>query len=308
MKRMTKLMLLGVTCVLFLAGCACEHQWKEADCVTPKTCTECEETEGEALGHKWVEATCTEPKTCDACGLTEGDNLGHDMAEATCTDPRTCTRCGSTKGEALGHDWADATTETPKTCMTCGLTEGEPIVTDPRFTTANAKELLGLWVCPLELDPEMIGLTDFEEVLGFYYALEFGPAGEFALFMDVDDPEIFGEAIIQVGINSAYAEFEAIGYSRESADAQMQAEVGMNVDEYILSTMEGMEMSEIIAESFGSTDIFGVYYVEDGQIYIGLDWESEMEPSAYSLSDDGWLYIDAMTEVIGIEAGFYLAE
>lgn len=34
-----------------LAGCGCQHQWEEATCTTPKTCTQCGETEGEALGH-----------------------------------------------------------------------------------------------------------------------------------------------------------------------------------------------------------------------------------------------------------------
>ena len=32
--------------------------------------------------HDWVEATCTEPKTCSVCGATEGDPLGHNWAEA----------------------------------------------------------------------------------------------------------------------------------------------------------------------------------------------------------------------------------
>lgn len=33
------------------ASTSCQHQWKEATCVTPKTCTLCQETEGEAIGH-----------------------------------------------------------------------------------------------------------------------------------------------------------------------------------------------------------------------------------------------------------------
>ena len=30
-----------------------EHDWVAANCTTPKTCEECKETEGEALGHDW---------------------------------------------------------------------------------------------------------------------------------------------------------------------------------------------------------------------------------------------------------------
>ena len=38
-----------------------DHTWVEADCDTPKTCSVCGETEGEALGHSYTEGVC-------ACG------------------------------------------------------------------------------------------------------------------------------------------------------------------------------------------------------------------------------------------------
>ena len=84
--------------VLILIGCVCKHEWREATCTEPKTCTLCGETEGEALGHKWSSATCASPKTCVRCGMTEGEALGHDWIEATCTEPKTCHRCGTTEG------------------------------------------------------------------------------------------------------------------------------------------------------------------------------------------------------------------
>lgn len=89
-----------ISCIL-LTGCGHEHTFSEATCTEPKTCTECGETEGEALGHVWIDATCTEPKTCSVCGATEG--------------------------EPLEHKWLDATYDAPKTCELCGLTEGEPL-------------------------------------------------------------------------------------------------------------------------------------------------------------------------------------
>ena len=48
------------------------HTWVNADCDTPKTCSVCQETEGEALGHNWVNADCDTPKTCSVCQATEG--------------------------------------------------------------------------------------------------------------------------------------------------------------------------------------------------------------------------------------------
>lgn len=77
--------------------------------------------------HTFSDATCTEPKTCTECQETEGEPLGHSFSEANCTEPATCTSCGLTEGEALGHSWLEATTEAPKTCEVCGLTDGEPL-------------------------------------------------------------------------------------------------------------------------------------------------------------------------------------
>ena len=122
------LLFLGAMLVLcMLAGCECKHEWAEATCTEPKTCSKCGETEGEALGHAWIDATCTEPMTCSVCGATEGDPAGHDWADATCTEPKTCTVCGETDGKALGHDWMPADCTNPKTCSRCKDTEGQAL-------------------------------------------------------------------------------------------------------------------------------------------------------------------------------------
>lgn len=139
-----------LTMVFMFTGCH-QHTWEEATCTEPKTCSECGETEGKALGHTWEEATCTEAKTCSVCGKTEGEALGHTWEEATCTEPKTCSVCGKTDGEALGHTgnatceddgvcsvcgqtikalghtWEEATCTEAKTCSVCGKTEGEAL-------------------------------------------------------------------------------------------------------------------------------------------------------------------------------------
>ena len=43
----------------------CEHEWVDATCTAPKTCSKCGETEGEALGHTYVEGVCS------VCGANE---------------------------------------------------------------------------------------------------------------------------------------------------------------------------------------------------------------------------------------------
>ncbi len=67
----------------------CSHSYKDATCTTPKTCTKCNATEGNALGHTWKDATCIAPKTCSKCNATEGSVGAHTFADGICTICKT---------------------------------------------------------------------------------------------------------------------------------------------------------------------------------------------------------------------------
>lgn len=157
MKRIIKGIFAAASAGLLLTGCH-SHQWEEADCTTPRTCAECGETEGEALGHTWEEADCTKPVTCSVCKETEGEALGHIWQEADCTVPATCSRCGETEGEALGHVWQEADYQTPRTCSVCGEIQGEPL--------ASEFEAAGLVCCWQEniAQEYIIGVEEDEEI------------------------------------------------------------------------------------------------------------------------------------------------
>ena len=101
MKRKLLLPAMAGTIMLSLTGCGHEHVWVEATCSTPKTCSECGETEGEVADHKWIEATCEKAKYCEVCGETDGEPLSHEWLEATYEEPKTCSLCGLTEGESL---------------------------------------------------------------------------------------------------------------------------------------------------------------------------------------------------------------
>lgn len=103
MKR-TMILAMALLLILALAGCACEHEWSEADCVNAAVCAKCEEVGEAALGHDWSDATCTAPQTCGRCGETQGEALGHDFGEWVYTKTeksRTCTRCNHTESEEI---------------------------------------------------------------------------------------------------------------------------------------------------------------------------------------------------------------
>ena len=77
MKKLVS-MIIVLAMVCSMTACGCDHQWEEASCTAPKTCTKCGETDGDAAGHTprslIVSAVDTENLTmtqdlpCDECG------------------------------------------------------------------------------------------------------------------------------------------------------------------------------------------------------------------------------------------------
>lgn len=279
MKRGICLIALVMACLLVLAGCGCEHEWAEANCTTPKTCKLCGETEGEPLGHTWVDADCDTPKTCSVCGETEGEALGHTWIDATCTEPKTCSVCGATEGEALGHTWTEATTEAPKTCSVCGETEGERIITDPRFTSAAAAPVVGTWYCEISMTGEDMGLEDFPDEVATRETFDFGRDGTLTYTIEIVDLEAYMASMKTYTMDSIYNELATEGMNREEADAAMVEICGMTVEEYVDAVLSALDEESL------TTVLDMVYYVEGNQIYLGLSWDDEMEPSEYRIED-----------------------
>ncbi len=154
---MKKARILFAVLVISLVLCSCghSHSWTTANCISPKTCSACSETEGEALGHTWKEATCTAPKTCSTCGTIEGNAIDHDWKDATCTDAKTCNVCGETDGNAVGHDPVDLTCTNDSICSRCGELISAP---GHSFTDASCNEPAKCTVCS-EIKGEALGHT-----------------------------------------------------------------------------------------------------------------------------------------------------
>ena len=238
--------------------------------------------------HEWYAATCDAPKTCSLCGETEGEANGHSIVAATCEEAEHCENCDYVNGEALGHTWVDATTEAPKTCQTCGATEGERIITDPRFTTAATKDLYGTWELEMELTGDMMGIPDFPAGATIRLQLIFSNAG------DID---------ISAGVGSVYAEFEAQGMDRETANAAFAEVYDMSIEEYVDEELAAIDLNEMFTAMFGAINMGGVYYVEDGVLYAGDDWEDDMEGESFTLDGDS-LILESITEEFGTQKAF----
>lgn len=312
MKKYVVMLLESLLCVLLLAGCACEHVWEDADCDTPKTCSECGETEGAPLGHSWLVATCTAPKTCEVCAATEGEPLDHSWVDATCTEPKTCTVCDAVEGEAAGHswtdatcttpktcavcsltegdpvahDWQEATTEAPKTCSACGATEGERIITDPRFTTAKAAPLFGTWVGTYVMDGADMDVPDFTGTLELDLIVEMTHDARIEVDYELVNLEQFNEGLANYLIEALYAEFAASGMDEAAADYAMMEAYGWNVRDYAWALVDEMDLGSV----YEMLELEGVYYVEGDQLYTGSNWD-DVEGCGYKLEGDT-LYID----------------
>ena len=77
------LLVLVVSLVCFLIF-RCDHQWEEATCIAPKTCTLCGKTKGKTIEHNYMDANCDFPKTCSYCDATTGKALGHNYVDGYC--------------------------------------------------------------------------------------------------------------------------------------------------------------------------------------------------------------------------------
>ncbi|MBQ8830534.1 MAG: hypothetical protein IJ017_02930 [Oscillospiraceae bacterium] len=90
MKRIISTLLLLVLCCTLLTGCFCKHEWQDATCTTPTTCSLCGKTEGEAPGHM-------------AGDMVTGEI---DLAAKTSTSYQNCKICGT----SLHSEVTDLTT------------------------------------------------------------------------------------------------------------------------------------------------------------------------------------------------------
>ena len=275
--------LLVLVFAMSLAACGCEHEFAAATCTAPSTCTLCGETEGAALGHVWMAATCEDPKTCEVCAATEGEAKGHALVEATCEEPKHCENCRFEEGDALGHAWLEATTDDPQTCETCGVTEGERIITDFRFTTEATREIQGKWVFELILTGEIMGDPSMEGEFPIELILDFKNNGDLGLNVQVTDK--FMEQLIQYSVDIVYEEAALEGVSKEEVDAEFMDLYGMTLYDAMAEEMDKDQMNGIYNSLFDAADIAGVYYVDNGILYNGLDWEM-MDPYGYELDGD----------------------
>ena len=289
MKRFAMILALVLVLVVALTGCKCEHEWTPADCHTPKTCNLCQLTEGEPLAHVFADATCVTPQTCTLCGDTQGELAPHPWEEANCQNPKTCQFCGTTEGGLGDHIWLDATTDAPKTCSLCAVTEGEKIETDPRFTTAATRDIQGIWACEHTFTGEDLGMAEFLEEVPVTLLIKLEPNGGFKTSVQVNDDGAYMDVIRKVTVDFVYETYETMGMDKAATDTEIMETYGKTVEEYAEELSQ--RSARLRFEAFLQD---GVYYVEDGQFYLGKGWNSEFASGGFRVDEDGYLSMDVL--------------
>ena len=110
MRRFLTFILVLAIAVVALAGCDLINQIIPGGCTEhvdengDRVCDKCGDSIGSSHIHSWAGANCTSPRTCSICGATQGEALGHaeeglDGKDATCTstgltEGTKCSVCG----------------------------------------------------------------------------------------------------------------------------------------------------------------------------------------------------------------------
>ena len=149
-------------CSLAFTGCdnsaesTCQHDWKSATCTTPKTCSKCNETMGNAYGHTWIgNESCTVSKVCSRCNEPQNKNPGHIEGEWIVDAEATCIADGSK------HQVCSVCNESIKTetIPATGHTEGEWIVNAEATCIADGSKHQVCSVCNESIKTETIPAT-----------------------------------------------------------------------------------------------------------------------------------------------------
>lgn len=146
------------------------NEWSGNDTSHWHQCINCSAKKDE-VAHEWVEATCTTPKTCSVCSKTEGNVLEHNFVHhnakaATCTEIGwdaydTCLRCDYTtynEVPATGHmyksEWDSNSEKHWHECDACKDKKDEAdhtwdkgVITTPATTTSEGVKTFTCEIC-----------------------------------------------------------------------------------------------------------------------------------------------------------------
>ena len=147
-------------------------------------------------------------------------------------------------------------------------------------------DVVGTWSIKLDLSAAMkeeLGseFSDFNAPFAFTVYLDLKKDNSYKMYVDEKeaekDMETFISALAEYFTEYLYSVMEAQGVDRATAQAALEAQVGMSVKDYALQTIkESIDVSELTSSMVQE----GVYEVKDGKFYMGLD---KVDKTVYDL-------------------------
>ncbi|MBQ9859200.1 MAG: hypothetical protein IJO76_00790 [Clostridia bacterium] len=133
-----------------------EHSYiSDGDCLTADTCKVCEAVQPESeLKHDWSDATCTAPKTCKDCGETEGVAMGHNWYKGVC---KTC----NAGVYDIAENFDDASVTGPNGAWTLVSDAAYPFGQALKYTRLG-------YECIIKMDFDDAGTADHKAIVFYY--------------------------------------------------------------------------------------------------------------------------------------------
>lgn len=119
-----------------------------------------------------------------------------------------------------------------------------------------------------------------EEKLFVYIAFDFEDDKSCVLYIDedktVESMKVYIDGMMDSLVEWMYNMFEDMGITREQADAAIQSQYGMGIEEYLDAEMAAALDPEVLSEQFAEVENYeGFYNFKDGKLYLA-DTEEEL--------------------------------
>ena len=150
----------------------------------------------------------------------------------------------------------------------------------------SAEKLYGTWSSEFDLTGEMLkqlgsDFADFEGELKFTIYFDFNEDGTCKLYADKDelstDMNAWIDSVLEYAINKMYEQFEAQGIDKETADAAIEKQFGMPIDQYMGDLVRGSIDIDSMAAEMETT---GVWEAKGDKLYMD---EKEIQKNAYDI-------------------------
>ena len=177
---------------------------------------------------------------------------------------------------------------------TCYNANGIPLDNSGRFDSDRCAPLQGVWTGTAALPGDMLGLTGITATLNTTVTVTFDITGNAVVSIDVDADAYrqFAAQMVRQNLLDMYGR----DTSAQELDALLKIQYGMSLEQYVQHQVSSMDIESLIHQEWS-----GVYFVENGMLYLADTWATFAEAYAYTLAN-GQLGISA-SDSAGVELG-----